>query len=97
MSLYDLNNMDEGITPLFCIKSEEYFQNGEIYYGLLYRVTLIKKYSKTERSDLNSMIIGPVLNYHPSLDFLYFWTGNLFNDVKSLKTVYTRRKGPIMI
>jgi hypothetical protein len=97
LSEYDMNNIILGESPAFSIKSEDYNKNGDIYYGLLYRIISVKKVIKKDEAIQNTMIIGPILNYHSILDFLYFWTGEFFSEVQSLKRVSTRKKGPITI
>ncbi len=98
LSEYDMENILVGKAPKFSRLSNNLNSNsGKIYYGVFYKIISVRKKIEHSSKGNGSMIVGPMVTYHSLLNKLYFWTGNFFSEMQSLRVVRDNSDLPIII
>jgi len=98
LSQYDMENILLGKNPAFCRQSVEFDRHmGKLYYGCFYRIVSVRKDVEPSGNDEGSIIVGPMVTYHTILHKLYFWTGDFFSEMQSLRVIQKHSDLPMII
>ena len=98
LSEYDMQLILKGESPAFCLRSNEKFgKMGKVYNGFFYRIVEVRKQIDTNDIEKNSVIVGPMLTYHVFIRKLYFWTGQFFYEMQSLRIISEDTKSLIIV